>query len=179
MKNSDWFRSHSLAGVVMAFIALSGNGERLAPENQNAAARCLQSLGINYETGYRAMRIIDDHGTDRSWLMVQQSAHPEAPALLLQIRDNRSCAGLSIKGSERRPPTADQKQHPPVIRPGDSVVLSENSSIAEGRLEAIALEPAAAGKVLTVRLRLGGSLLHAVATGHGTARLVERNEVWR
>ncbi len=86
---------------------------------------------------------------------------------------------VSLEDFEWRSPTANQKLSLPVIRPGDSVILSEDSPVSHALLEAIALQSAATGQVLTVRLKLGGHLLRAIATAPGCALLAEGDEVQR
>ena len=173
-------RALYIASIALAAIpAISGTGEQPDGMNHNVSAACLRDLGIGDETRYRAVRIIDDQATGRRWLLVKQLDRPEAPGLLLQIADDQSCSKLLPAGTEGRFPIAHQVLPLQVIRPGDSVILSEDSPVADARLEAIAIEPAAAGQSLTVRLKLGGHLLRAVAIAPGSALLVREREVRR
>ncbi len=181
MKKPSWPRALFFASVaLLANPTLSGMGEQADPGNHGVSVACLKDFETAYGRQYRAVRIIDDHGTGRRWLLVLQLDRPEAPALLLQMPDNHSCSKLPVAGFERRPPPSHQNLPLPVIQPGDSVILSENSPVSDARLEAIALERATAGQALTLRLKLGGHLLRAVATAPGSAVLLaERNEVRR
>jgi hypothetical protein len=181
MRSLTWQRAISLASIALLTPqAFSETSKRPALANHTVSVACLKDFETAYGTRYRAVRIIDDHGTGRRWLLVLQLDRPEAPALLLQMPDNHSCSKLPVAGFERRPPTSHQNLPLPVIQPGDSVILSENSPVSDARLEAIALERATAGQALTLRLKLGGHLLRAVATAPGSAVLLaERNEVRR
>ncbi len=180
MKNSSWPRALFASIALLAPPALAGIGEQPDRANHNVSIACLEAFETTYGTRYRVVRIIDDHGTGRRWLLVQQFDRLDAPALLVEIPNNHSCAGILHEDSEWRRPTAHQILPLPVIRPGDSVILSEDSPVSHTRLEAIALERAATDQTLTVRLKLGGHLLRAVATAPGRATLlVERNEVRR
>jgi hypothetical protein len=177
MKKSSWSRTLSIACIpLLAASAFSAITEQPDPAHPSVAA-CLKDLETAFGMRYRALRIIDDQGTGRRWLLVRQFDRPEAPALLLQMSLNQSCSQLLIADSAWRSPTAHQKLSLPIIRPGDSVILSEDSEISDARLEAIALQPAATGQVLMVRLKLGGHLLRAVATAPGSALIADRNEV--
>jgi hypothetical protein len=154
-------------------------GEQPDRVNHHVLAACLRDLGTTEQTRYRAVRIIDDQATGHRWLLVKQLDRPEAPALLLQIADAPSCSKLLPAESEGRFSIAHQVFPRQIIRPGDSVILSEDSPVAEARLEAVAIQPAAAGQSLTVRLKLGGHLLRAVAIAPGRALLVQGREVQR
>ena len=57
----------------------------------------------------------------------------------------------------------------PVIHAGDRLIVEENSSVVEARLEAVALGPAAVGSLLQARLRIGGRVVRVVALASGRA----------
>jgi hypothetical protein len=178
MKTPNWTRALCFTCIALLVAsAFSAIGEQPDPTHHSVSA-CLQDFETAYGRHYRTVRMIDDRGTGRRWLLVRQFDRPEAPALLLQMPLKHSCSQLPVADSAWRSPAAHQKLLP-VIRPGDSVILSEDSTIADARLEAIALQPAATGQVLRVRLKLGGHLLRAVATAPGNAFLADGNEVGR
>lgn len=179
MKKSSWPRTLSFACIpLLAASAFSAITQQPDPAHPSVAV-CLRDFETAFGMRYRAVRIIDDQGTGRRWLLVWQFDRPEAPALLLQMPDSHSCSKFLFADFEWRSPTAHQKLSLPIIRPGDSVILSEDSPISHARLEAVALQSAATGQVLTVRLKLGGHLLRAIATAPGCALLADRNEVRR
>jgi hypothetical protein len=182
MKNSNCPRALSVACISLFVISpFSGKGEQNDLANQRVPVACHKDFEATYGTRYRAVRIIDDPGTGHRWLLVQQVAHPEAPALLPQMPDNHSCSELPLEDFERQSPaTANRKLARRVIHPGDFVILSEDTPVSDARLEATALQPAATGEALTVRLKLGGRLLRAVATAPGHAMvLAEGDEAHR
>lgn len=75
------------------------------------------------------------------------------------------------------PPGAGQAS--PAIHAGERLMVEEKSAVAEGRLEAVALEPAQIGSTLDVRLRTGGKVMRAVAVAPGRAVLASDAEVRR
>jgi hypothetical protein len=64
-----------------------------------------------------------------------------------------------------------QKLPIPVIHAGDTVILTEHTSVADAELEATALSAAGVGEALTVRLKIGGRL-GAIATAPGRASIL-------
>lgn len=65
----------------------------------------------------------------------------------------------------------------PVIHGGDRLIIEENSSVIEARLEGMALGSATAGSSFQARLRIGGKVVRAIALGFGRAMLVPEREV--
>lgn len=174
MNSPIWRRALSFASLaLLAPFVLLGTGEQLVRTNQNDSLACLKDFATTYGMRYRAVRLIDDPGTRRRWLLVQQFTRPEAPAMLLPIADGQLCSMLFVAESEWRLPNANHNRLVPIIRPGDSVLLSEDSPTTEARLEAIAIESAGPGQALTVRLKLGGHLLRAIAVAPGSVLLAD------
>jgi hypothetical protein len=60
----------------------------------------------------------------------------------------------------------------PVIRVGDRLIVEEHTAVVDAVLEARALNPAAVGAPLDVRLTIGGNVVRVVALGSGRAALV-------
>jgi hypothetical protein len=60
----------------------------------------------------------------------------------------------------------------PVIRAGDRLIVEEHTAVVDAVLEARALNPAAAGAPLDVRLTMGGNVVRVVAVGPGRAALL-------
>jgi hypothetical protein len=174
MKKSSRYRALCFACIALTAASASSAFREQPDPARDSVAACLKDFETTYGMRYRAVRILDDQGTGHRWLLVRQFDRPGAAALLLQMPDNHSCSQLAVADSAWRAPTARQKLLP-VIRPGDSIILSEDSPTSDARLEAVALQPATTGEVLMVRLRLGGHLLLAVATAPGSALLADRN----
>lgn len=59
----------------------------------------------------------------------------------------------------------------PAIHPGERLIVEENTSVVEARLEAVALGPAAIGAPFDARLAIGGRVVRVVALGAGRARI--------
>jgi flagella basal body P-ring formation protein FlgA len=57
----------------------------------------------------------------------------------------------------------------PVIRSGDRLIVEEHTARVDAVLEARAMNPAAVGGALDVRLTIGGVVVRAVALGPGRA----------
>jgi hypothetical protein len=178
MKKSSWFRALCFACIgSLAASAFCGTREHPDPANFNVVA-CQKDFEKAYGERFRAVRVIDDRGTGRRWLLAQQFDRPEGPALLLQMPLSHSCSQFPVADSAWQFTPAHQKPAP-IIRSGDSVIVREESAISDARLEAIALQPAATGEVLIVRLKLGGHLLRAIAAAPGNALLADKQGVGR
>lgn len=107
------------------------------------------------------IREIDDPHSGERWLLLRNPAHPGGPGRLVLARQNRQ-DGSRASGSA-------PGQYLPVVRAGDRIVIEEHTAVADARLEAVALNPAAAGAPLNVRLTLGGKVVRATAVGPGQA----------
>jgi flagella basal body P-ring formation protein FlgA len=69
-----------------------------------------------------------------------------------------------------------QAESRPVIRAGESLIVEEHTSLVDARLEAVALGSALAGSAITVRLKIGGRVVRAVALAPGRAELQPQAE---
>jgi hypothetical protein len=158
---------HSIAACLL--FCLAADCQHRQPNG------CLKDSGsptdLSIDSSWcRVIRAIEDPATRQHWLLVRDLRRPGAPALLVKMPANFSTSG----DRRSKPQTADL----PVIRQGDRLVVSEKTAVSEGRFDATALTAAAAGEPLTVRLKLGGAILHALATAPGRAMLVTgRSEV--
>ena len=119
----------------------------------------------------RIFREIADRHTRTDWLLVPDPAHPGGPGRFVRAELSGSfSAGLtavrSNQGRLDEPPR-------PVIHVGDKVVVEEHGPTVEACLEAVALEPAAVGSVIGVRLKFGGKVVRVVAVGPGRTALRE------
>jgi hypothetical protein len=114
-------------------------------------------------------REIDDPTSRERWLLIRSTDHSGAPGNLILIPSDRSPKGAGIFHQNQPLPA-------PVIRAGDALILEEHTRIVDARLEAIALGPARTGAVLRARLKLGGRVVRAVASGPGSAIIAENTE---
>lgn len=93
------------------------------------------------------------------WQLIADTQHPERPGRLVPV-DFRLLRAASARPRESpsapiSPPAATLAA-PPIIRPGNRITVTQQTSILRARFQAVALESAAAGQTLRVRL-LGGS----------------------
>jgi hypothetical protein len=114
----------------------------------------------------QALRAIDDPATGTRWLLVRATDHSAGPGVLMRMgaedsqrRGDREAAGSVL------PPAV------PIIRGGDPLIVLEETAVAEARLDAVALGPAAQGAGFEARLRVTGQAVHVIALGPGRARL--------
>jgi hypothetical protein len=112
--------------------------------------------------GDEILREIDDPRNGDRWLLVRDDSHPGGPGLLMLV------SGVRPQTRQSGPEPIPQ---PPIIRTGDHVIVEENTAVAEARLEAVAMGPAATGSPLNLRLVIGGSVVRAIAVGPGRATL--------
>jgi hypothetical protein len=164
----DWASRIKFFSLVAAllFCAMTDGqdrqGDRAARSQTNA---CITNSGeFIASPSCRVIRAIEDPATRQHWLLVSDPGRPAAPALLVRTPPYSSVP------VERR--SKSQISSLPVIHSGDRLVVSEKTAVSEGRFDATALSAAALGEVLTARLKLGGSVLHVLATAPGQATLV-------
>jgi hypothetical protein len=105
------------------------------------------------------VRELDDSNTGKRWLLMRDSAHPGGPG-----RWVLSSRGWGAVGTGNVPVAPL-----PVIRPGDLLIVEQDSALIHARLEAVALGSAVPGSVVNVRLQIGGEVFRAVALGPGRA----------
>jgi hypothetical protein len=114
------------------------------------------------------VREIDDPHTGKRWLLMRGDNLPGGPGrLVLAAGEHNAAAG----GLELLAKQAHEAQPLPVIRAGDPLIVEEHTAVADAQLQARALNPAALGSALNVRLAIGGRVVHAVALGPGRAAL--------
>lgn len=109
---------------------------------------------------------LTDPATGVRWVLLRDTAHPDAPGrwVLSQAAARSGDPSGKKDGMFFRP-------QPPVIRSGDRIVLVEHSAIADVRLAALALTSAAKGETLRARIAIGGAVVTARADGKGLAEL--------
>jgi hypothetical protein len=114
----------------------------------------------------QVVRVIADPHSGERWLLLRDAGHPAGPGRLVKAVDRGKVQeGAPIAAT----PGTNDGLFRLVIRAGDRLVVEENTAVAEARLEAVALGPAAAGAALEVRLRMGGKVVRAVALAPGRA----------
>jgi len=164
MQSGDWLVR---SGVVVAALFLSCN-----PLN---ATIPVASDEVRATT--RVLREVTDSCLGLRWRLVVDPAHPAWPGRMvlldrMDIVERKVASADRVRVSE---PTIN------VIRAGDRVVVIQDSGIVRARLQAIAIESAATGQTLRVRLigndsrwytatplvASSGPVISVVATGAG------------
>jgi hypothetical protein len=107
---------------------------------------------------------IRDPGSGMRWLLMDDPAHPGGPGRLVATSAGTPAAGEAV-------PRAKVSGPKPVIHAGDRVQVEEHSAVVDASLQATALGAAVPGATLRVRLRVGGSVVRALALGPGRAKL--------
>jgi hypothetical protein len=153
--------------AILALAATSGvcsqtvrgsAADRKAPLSSSALTST--QIAVNADV----VREIDDPHSGARWLLLRDAAHPGGPGRLVLAGGTPRITHLRETGDEVAT-TATL----PVIRAGDRIILEEHSATTEGRLEAIALGPAAIGSSFAVRLSIGGKVVRALAASPGKA----------
>jgi hypothetical protein len=114
------------------------------------------------------VREVDDPHTGDRWLLLRNDLVPGGPGRLMLVAATRNSSGsatLRMAGQSR------EAQFLPVIRTGDRLIVEEHTARVDAVLEARALNPAAPGSALNVRLLIGGNVVRAIALGPGRAAL--------
>lgn len=148
---------------------------------------------LSGQPGGEVMREIDDpHNGDR-WLLFRENDNPGGPGRLVRVQVGFAgrylAAGAEVAvpspagppaqfsgGVSASPEAAIPDAPLPVIRTGDHLMLEENTAVVEAHLEAVALGPAPAGSPFSVRLKIGGKVVRAVALGPGRAEFLADTE---
>lgn len=123
----------------------------------------LQAVAMG--VGASAERVIEDPHLGRRWVLSRDPKHPGGPGTLAEQR-----AGERVKSE-----TAQKA--PLVIRAGDRVLVEENTRVARGLFEAVALSTARQGERFRLRLVVGGRVVRGIAIAPGRAMLAGADEV--
>jgi len=120
------------------------------------------------QAGISILREIDDPHSGARWLLLMDAHHPGGPGRLVLA----DAMGNTLSPSRRDGKKAEDHIQP-VIHAGEKLILEEHSPVVDARLDAIALNPAAVGGMLRVRLVIGGSVVRALAVAPGCAILTQ------
>lgn len=169
MNSANLFRVyHRTAVFLAALFALPCISQNL--ESGAQVTGCLKGLETQsgYEARYRALREFEDPGTHQHWLLMRDQNRASGPALLVKVQ-HAECALLT--DGKMNPEASPRLQVRPIlaIHPGDRLTLLEHTSVVDAELEATALQSAAVGDLLTVRLNFGGLTVRAIASAPGYA----------
>jgi hypothetical protein len=129
--------------------------------------------------GFRAMRIIEDAGTHRRWLLERNVDHPAWPALLTAIEGDYSCC-VCLRAQRETPKKRSGLQVSlPTIYAGDALVVVEDARAWHSEFEAVALSHGSRGDSIMVRLRIGGRVTRATVISRGRVAAANKIEVYR
>ena len=159
-------RRRARCGTGDILLALTLCGVRAACSGQSAGAQLTSSSG-NTALGERV-----DPSTGDRWLLVPNPGHPEGPGRWVRaagLATSEKKAGSTAAVTGRR--LNRDATRLVVIQPGDRVVVEEHSAVVDAHLEAVALNVAARGDGLRVRLAIGGKVVQVVALERGRVRL--------
>jgi len=112
-------------------------------------------------------REIRDPHSGARWLVVSDPNRPGGPGRMVAAKNDVMAMAGSAPG---------KNVSVPVIHPGDRLVVEEHTATTEAYLEAIAVNAAAIGSRVDVRLKIGGRVVSAVAIAPGRAALSDRGE---
>jgi hypothetical protein len=172
MDHSKGLRTIHLASMALAVVStFCAWGQQNSATARVQHAECLKFIRplSNVAARYRAVRAIEDRGTHQHWLVLEDLSRPTAPALFVQAPGDLSCVPPRPTEAGSRLTLPVPEFSLPAIRAGDPIVLFEHTPISDAELEATALKAAAVGQPLTVRLKFGGHIVHAIANAPGRA----------
>jgi len=121
----------------------------------------------------QVLRQIEDPSTGGLWLLLRDRNRPGGPGRLVLARQ-RTNTQRATSGGLAQPLSAGER---PVIHTGDALMVEEHTAVADVRLEAVALEPAAKGAHFKARLKMGGKVVRVVAVSPGRANFAPVGEV--
>jgi hypothetical protein len=124
------------------------------------AMRCSGAESRPAEDGTSVVRVLDDAANGDRWELVRDVNHPGGPGRMVRRE------GAAVKAE---PVVAEKARL--VIHAGDRVAVEEKTDAVVAHLEGLATTPAAYGELVTVRLKVGGWMVRAVAEAPGKARL--------
>ena len=119
--------------------------------------------------------IFDPHSHER-WVLLRDVVHSGGPGRLVPAKPEGE---LSASANRRERNEGTPGVVAPCIHVGDKVVVEERTPAADVYLEAVAMEPAVAESMFHVRLKIGGTVLRAVALAPGKAGLALPTEAAR
>ena len=149
--------------LALSFQASHGQTPRPARAGELQSTQTAETSGIARE--------IDDPSSGDRWLLIRSADHPEGPGHLLPVNRDQPPDFLAIVGHNLLAGALV-----PMIRAGDALIVEEHTAVVDARFEAVALGPARPGEAFRVRLKLGGAMVRAVATGPGRAALAPDRE---
>lgn len=115
------------------------------------------------------VREIDDPECGDHWLLLRDESDPGGPGRLVLVQALSGGTRLKVAHASATEVLAVPQK--PVIRAGDRLVIEQETPLVSARLEAVALGPAAVGKLVRARLKIGGQVVEARVLAPGRATL--------
>lgn len=115
------------------------------------------------------VREIDDQPCGTRWLLLRDERNPGGPGRLVPVQ--RLAGGTRGKVTSGAAGLSRSPALRPLIRAGDRIIIEQETPQVSGRLWAIALGPALAGRRFPARLEIGGWVVQALALAPGQALL--------
>ncbi len=171
-RRGEWFRRLGWLGWAALAVAALGQAAHTpahspAQTMTPAVAPSVLAAGAAQD---EVVREIDDPECGTRWLLLRDGRNPGGPGRLV-LAQGAGGANGTAKTHGSTEAFAELDRLKPVIRPGDRLVIEQETPVVSARLEAVALGPAAAGKTFKARLRMGGKIVEAVALAPGRATL--------
>jgi len=161
-----------LGTMVLSVAILSGAFGQVAAGPMSSRGSSFEPSADDPTLAHSSIfREINDPHSGVRWLLLVDTLHPGEPGRLVRAD--------TVWGGLPHPEASGQKAPAPlqlVIHTGERVILEEHSQVADARLDAIALNPAAFGGVVRVRLVIGGCVVRSLAVGAGRVVLEQEKE---
>jgi hypothetical protein len=144
-----------------------------AAETRTERACSVQILNARSNGGVRDGQATEDPASGIRWRVAKDPSHPEWPARLVKVSDRASCGHWSagpLTTQERRVTVGAAQR--PIVRPGDSIVVSQDTRAVNAEFDATALSNGWPGDSIKVRLRFGGKVMRVKVTAPGRALLI-------
>jgi hypothetical protein len=164
-----------------------------APQGSLAATMIVSGRAAPPASSPQVVREIDDPSNGNRWLLLRDWNCPGGPGRLLLLASSSVAARHAAPPEKQSAPQNPPFSTPalaanafvglpsaalsiaapvaPIIRPGDALIVEEQTPILDARLTATSLGTAPVGAMLTARLEIGGKVVRVRALGPGRATL--------
>lgn len=124
-------------------------------------------LVLPFSTALAGDGVVRDRGLHREWKVEISAAHPERPALLVEVpwKD-------AEPASARRDPAGTGTTGPLLVRPGMRVTLVGSGAALSMHLSGTALAGGHDGETIPVRGAFRGTLLRGIVRGPGLLQIL-------
>lgn len=126
----------------------------------------IEGSEVSQYGGKRVVGYLDDKILAKRWAVIEDDTHPEAPHTLVSMAPP---SGSTRAQDGTMPPSLNNG--PNVVHAGDSLTLFSDSPTLHLELAAVAIESAAQGGHLRVRLVRGGSILNGIVLSSHRVKL--------